>query len=1478
MHLRLQPRLRPRPSRAIATSPPPRLRRTIFLALAFTTLLFTNVAWAQATWASPECADAGLESPAGTCDGPWRYSWRRLCQDPAICGYSGVCANYNSCKTYGAGINESNIVERPSTQYTSTCQTTYGGPNDGLTTCPPDTTTICSNLATNRKNEIRSSVVPTTGPNYSTWLSRFNVQPRTVILSDRTTQSGGFPLERIRTITYRCELNITSFPQPNTGPAPECGCHDYRPNECACETGTTLTTPSPNAPAPTAPSGPGQTFPPSSPPVCLTCDDPDFVADSDAHAMAACLVDKMAGAPAHVAQAQAARLKLVLELAAHRLSASERAQIELLYSSSAGAPACQLPLALDPACAASAVSPSGMNIASQLQLCADLDAAHVPVEAVRAELPHCLDVLAELPELPESACRETLLAVGAEIVATLIERTTSTYSAAGGLEDDLLESLRHLDAWYSAVAAIGDPGWVRAQSGALAGRIWERAHEAAEPLPANAGSDAAAAALLADVAASGLAVDWAMLRAAFHPSKPIASPPLLFIVGDALRGTLDRLQQVSPIHDVACRFAGCAPTAPGGAPLATPASEAWRALAAIDDAGALADVLAHAGALGSQQPALVAALAALVQQHAALAEAWSRAGGSSLAALADPNAEVPIEAEGLAALVRAARGAATSYAATGLIAASPARLSSAVLKREQLVGYIDYGVSAVDGAADDFAAARLATTNDLLAQTRAAGETRSVLDRVASQVHEARALLGRLDGLRSREASEHAAIGDFMSAFEAVIASGAFDADTAYQVDTLPPVEISPDDARFPVGGELDLPSMHAAVVTLLPGEILDVDMPDRTWTPTCALDLSQIASPTGAAADIDVLGAVAGPEGYYITWSNTHYEADGVNQSHTQIESSLEMFERCTGFSASWPPSIPDLPSSPLVASTTERRCTSESWGTTDSYGTSHTLGTDARMSASFNGGLRLPIVPVPAAPVGSLLAVLTLHDQPDVILDVRVVNPRDAIQAPAVDPAMETEIDVHFLVNDVTGACARPTADSLLLSMRVITPVGLVARSLGAGMARTIDAIEAQASDILAQGGMTSQDAGALRADAWSRLTLLLAAQGNGLQGLPVELKNLYEAWIEKEIASLGRRGEIHRVQHDIVRIGLDLLALEHELSNTEAESRLLRLIPRWRLRDLAGVELRPAIESLREILSDYAAPIFQLRDPAGLGGLRASAAGQLAALLGVSFAAPLDEVADDLRRFAVRARNSLVAAQFELPSDARRTVVVAFPRDPGACQGLCDEFRSASEQASERAWRGIEQDGHVAELAVQAADLYAFSGGNARLSCHDVAPVVRRASVYMLNPVNTSIDFTALGRELPAVAGAGAARFSFPRVGGVLELTADTEAGVPLSLPVINGPGGDVLSDFGASNELGAGAGISPFTTFSVDFTSFYTDPPATFIDETLAVLLVLEVERRVNTGLSFVPAVCQNSVNLAGGGLIEELPPQLPPEEL
>lgn len=1432
-------------------------------------------ALATPSWFSPECADSALESPAGTCDGPWRFGWRRMCSDPAICGTTSVCQTYNSCASYEAGIATSSKAEFPVTKYTYTCTEICQGPAylDCSTSCSgAEPIATCNGVAAARKTAI-AATVPASAPGRSFWLSSFKVIGNSDGTDTTTTKGGSFgkPLTTKTTYDYKCQLDIPNFPSPAVGPAPSCGCSVYTPKTCECESGTTLTAPSSNAPVPTS-AGPGRTF--TEQPVCMTCDDSNFGDDQgDASSMLSCLSSRRAGASGQLDQSIAARMKLVLQLGAQGLTPAQRAEIESLYNQApydAASPACQTPIAIEAACRAAAVTPGGTNVAGQLQLCADLGAEHVPAAAVRAELPHCIAVLADAGGLAPGACRDSLRDLGAEVVAKLIERATSDYNASDGLGPELVETLRQLDAWYDAVAPLagGDRAWLQGRASDLAGRVWRRAHDAAHPLPTSASSDTAAAALLADAAGQGLEVDWAMLRAAFDSSEPIDSPPLLYLTADALRGTVERIEGVSAAHDVACRFAGCAPSAPGGLPRATAMSQALRAVSVIHDQAALGAALTGAGALGAQHPPLLAALQAVRDRHGALRRAWEAvADGQGMATLAAAESPVPVEAEALAASLRAARSYASSYATSGRFEAARPRLNAAVLKREQLVSFLDNAVGQLDGARQSYANARLDTVNDLLAQVRTEGEVQSVLDRTVASVHETRALLSQLSGLRARERSERAGLGEFMAAFEAVVQSGAFDADAAYQIGAMPDLRVSPYDAHYIPNTTLDLTAVRAASVRLEAGQILDIDMLDTTWTPTCALAISKLASPSNAPAGIDVAGAITGPEGYTISWAASTYRAVGFTNSSSYTNTETESYESCGGFSVSFPPSgfIEDIPTV-LSISATERHCTTSSWGYTSGTSSTSSSGGDTRVSASFNAGVRLPITPLRFAPVGSLLAVLTVAGQPAHVLDVRVVNRRDAIRAPMFDPAIAdpsigAKVDVHFVVNDVSTAagCSPPVDDSLLLRMRTVTPSGLVAKDVGAAMAASLDEIEAQAPSILAQGGMTPGDAGALRTQAWARLTSQLATHGWGLQGLPVELRNLYEAWLERAIASLGRRGEIDRVQREIARINVDTLALEHELGSAGARSRLLGLIPRWRLRDLAGVRLRPAFGALGEALADYAAPIFELRDPVRLSGFRQGADAQINALLGLDFARPLDETADDLRLLAVAVRNSLAAAEFELPTNARRTVVVAFPRDTAACEGLCDEFQRAPAAASELLWQGVEGPSHVGRMAIRPADLYAAGGGNASLACGDLAPVVRRASVYALNPYNTSVDFAALGRELPASAGAGDATFDFPRAGGVLGFAAEAPTGVQISLPVINGPGGDVLTDFGAgTGELGAGAGISPFTTFDVNFGSFYSSLPLDFLDGTQALLLVLEVERRLSPDAAFVPGVCQAAV--------------------
>lgn len=1375
------------------------------------------------TWMSPACDETSLESPPDTCDGPWVYSWS--CWDPVQCGASSTCLAYNTCTSWHVGIDVSNVTE------TAGPYLTFGSPTPQ---------SKCTTLATNRENAILA-MVPSDAPGYIPWYYSVNVTGTpinvTTTWGEKCTKYGCFEVERT---SFECRLDITSYPSQRTGSTAACGCAED------------MTAASPDQPRPLSP-GNGRAF--VDPPRCSTCDVPDLVLGGGGNTqdVLECLRNTLPDTTGDVRAALVARMKLLFQLDGAILGEGQTLDVKQLYDTDpAAAPACQEPIAVDATCASAAVLPD-LNLPGQLQLCADLDADHVDLATIHDEMSTCGNVLAAVKGVPDASCRLELGDIGSDHIANLILRTTATYDPSDGLQSELVETLRYLHRWYDSTATAGagqDPAWLRGKTSALVGRIWERAQDVAAPLPTTASSDSAAAALLADYSDTTLDLDWAMLRAAFDPSHPIYSPALLYVVGDALRGTVERLDRVTAIHDTACRFKGCAPTTEGGSPVPTATSQAWRAIAAIPDAAQLEAALASVAALDAQHAPLANALRAIRDHHLVLEQAytWATNGGGAFADIAVA-ASPPVEGEGLAAVLRTATARTASYDEAGLFDATRARLSSAVLKRDQLVGFIDSALGELDGAKNAYTTARLDTVNDLLAQTRTDGATQSALDRVVAAKDQILTLVGHLGGLRAREESERAALAGYMDATEAVIHSGAFDPEAAYQVDVLPQIQIGPYDAKY-AGGPVNLPAIRASVVTLDVGEVLDVDMPDATWTPTCAMQGANLPAPSGEMVGIDFTAAATGPEGYYLSWSGSEYTAQAYSSSVNHAETDTITTTVCIGAGAT----IAKV----LSLGVSVQACSNETTGHTTSHGYSSSGGSESRTSASFNGGLRLPNTPFSRAPVGSLLAVITPVGYPDYIMDVRVVGRKDSILAPKVPSSLGTnQVEVHFVVNDVDGCLV--TDDRLVLDLRVVTPVGLVAQTLATAMAESIDAIEAQAPAILAQGGLTPAETTSLATGAWARLTTAMAAQGYGLQGIPVELRNLYQAWIDQQIASIGRRGEIDRVQREIKRINLEMTALVHELSNLAAQSRLLGLIPRWRLRDLAGVRLNPALASMQEILTSYALPIYELRDPARLTSFRSSAAAQLDALLATDFAGPLDVAADNLRAFALSVRNSLAAAEFELPTTARRTLVLAFPRYPGACDGLCDEFKQAPPQIAEMVWSGIESATHKADLAVQAADLFALSDGNASLSCYAQAPVVRRASIYMLNPFNTSVDFTALGREVPAFAGVGGASFDFPIVGGVRSFFADDHAGVPMSLPIINGGGGDVITDFGASPELGPGAGISPFSTFSVDFGSFYTAPPLTFIGETLAVLLVVEVERRVGTNLTFVPGVCQDSVS-------------------
>ncbi len=1421
-------------------------------------------------WVHPACDVAALAPPGGdpqVCNGPWIYEYQDYWQDHQACQDTSTCKTFNTCTSWDvttAGDGLGAVVPTPliqvqGPQHTQFCK---GGPHPPPCTTRPDT--VCPAEAAAKRTQLRPSGIPAAADaNYTVSWRVTNLGT----VTDPEPPQGGGP--HATEMKYRCELDVRNLPQPSSGQRPVCGCAEFVANECE-HGGRVVAFSAPGARLPTdagAPS-PGSTRRAIvATPTCTTCDAFAIGDPAGAQAKFACLdqsLDNIGGlwnitveGPASqtdVMSSIGARMELTLELAADRLTENQRWRAEEIFTEVPDATlACRSPLAWEPSCKAEA-APFGLP--GVLQLCQDLVTNPATPRAVASfELSRCLSQLANVKQLPTESCRAATLEVADKTMRALLTRAQPDYTTSN-LAAALPTGLGQINDWWGAanVANGGDPAWLRERSSAVSRGLWaslERAtlpHAPGSPpgLPPPGLDDAKAAALLADIADNGLTNDVAVLAGLFDDAQTGSSPMLLSLTGDSLRGLEDRLEHLEAIHDVGCRFAPC--KAPGGL-RSSAVSELVHAFAVLTDAAELQTVLAGATKLQQQQPSLRAALGQVRAHHGRLSDAWNALGRSEpfadLGRVVDP----PAEAAQLAKVVRGAALAWASYEATGEF--SPGhrpRLTAAALEQGALVEHLGTLIGDLDDAKDTFSSQRLNTVNDVLAQVQNAGTAQSIRDRDDLLRAELKDVVSRALGLEQREASDRAGLAKFQAAFESI--AGSLDANAVFHTQSLPHdggvLRASAADAHHPPAAGLDLARDRFHVETLQAGEALRLHI-TGSWSPSCAISKATVPDPAdGSPVGITVPNpALTGPTGYWAGFENGTFKAHTESADWSQQLEIGASVDVCTGFE---------------VFGSGGNACAYINFAERLSDSVSNSNGRQTRTSASFTSGIRLPSTPLKDAPAGSLVAVLTRAGSPLDVLDVRVVQSQDLILATKAVADGAAGVDVHFVVNDIDAGCAASN-DRLQIAMVKTTPFGNVATALGAAMSEALAAIEEQAPAVLAGGQLSPSEANALRSGAWLQLQQSLPA-GLGLANLPNELRQFFEAFLDREIASLARRGDIHAANLRRDQILLELAANGDELTFNDERSRLTFLIPRWRLRDLSGVELATTTDDLTRALTAHVAPVFELRNTAGYEALQNSAADQLDALIDLSITTPLEASVDALSAFAKVARGALANAPFELPATARRTVIVAVPRPTTATVPVpqLPPWHKVSDATAKAFWASAVdaagEPSHSATLKLSPSDLYVFGGDAATLACSnvqsDIAPIVRRAAVYLDTQMFVQNQF---GIELPARA-AGGADVTFPLVGRTTTLAPDDARGIPLSLPAIFGGAGEALDKFEALGGpgLGAGAGLSPFTSFEFDLTPLGADSAALAWAGTQALYLVFEVERQVSFEPAWVEGVC------------------------
>lgn len=1406
-----------------------------------------EVAGRAPDWIHPACTTEALGPPgapggAASCNGPWSYRYQERCHGAG----APVCTARTSCASWDRDVpgDQLGIVweDRSETSggYTwvctkacRTCQTRCSGSGEPASKC--------NALAIARRPAIVAQL-PASPPAGVSAAVRVTGSATQVVSDTSPIDNGG-----VETSTfYNCTLAIHTATQL-VGPNPVCPCSTWSQPTCWDRDGAEAS--SPGLPIPSGSLPPLATNPLATRTVvagtqlCQTCDELPL---TDASAKLACYEREraVAGASAALRESLAARMKLLLKLAGERLTAAERARIETIYDSDpAAAPACSEPIVWAPTCQAEAAS---LRLPGQLQLCQDLATAPISGAAtVGVEVAHCIDQLATTTQISDPVCRLPARDLADVLARKLVTSAQPSFAGtAASLTATIPPVMARLGAWRTAArtAARTDRAWLEGRTSAIARALWAAIYPARSPLPTSVGTTDDAVRLLEDVEDDGLELDFAALQGLFEPGQ---TPTELHLVltGDTLAGLDGRLAHLELMHDVGCRFAQCAATNRRSA-----ASQLVRVLAAIPSAAALTTALTEATALASQQPALHAALSRLRDQHAYLVAAWAALGRtdnfSALATITDP----PVEAAQLAAIVRRATLAWTSYQATGQFVPWLApRLTSSVLQRPALVAMLDRLV--VDAAAERarYEVARLDTVNDLITQTRQAGAIQSSLDRRKVLALQQQELAMQQLGLEEREAAERARLADYQRAFETIITGGGFNGGAAYATLELPVLTASAADAKFPAVPATGVPPVltrdRFANVRLQTGESLRVRV-NGAWGPTCSIRTATLPGPDGPLA-LQVGDATTGPRGFWATLENNSFK------SHSKSDDSGWKTSIGTSAESCLAGDLDFLPVRlPKAITGTWKACAHASFDKFWSSTTTDANGHGRRLSANFEVGVRLANTPYPSAPAGSLVAVITVADQPGEVLDVQVVHESDLIVAPNLPGGASGAVDVHFVVNDGadTVRCPLPElSPSLHIELFKTTPVGVVARAVGAATANTLTALESQAPAILAQGQLSGTELGGLRAAAWLELQLRLATAGLDVAGLPPDLRQLFDGFLEGRLASLARRAQIHGAEIERLRLDLERDALTNDLTAADEVSRLMYLVPRWRLRTLQGDELMRANRALAEALTAYVAPVYELRDPAGFSGFRAAVGGAIDPLIDVNLTARLEDSIAKFDTFAGAATTAVATAQFDLPEVNRKIVIAAIPKGTATYLG---SYLTVSRTTAERFWATVPSG--TASITLTPADLYRITGGASRLTCGDLGAVVRRYELFI--DTTSQYRLQDFGHEVPAVAGLQAP-VTFPVSGRDLQFALREPSGVAMSMRVASGSNGEVLASMSQlPNDLFAGAGISPFTSFEIDMGFRDSEEGEQVLDMANAALLVFEIESRTTTQSVRLPAIC------------------------
>jgi len=1209
-------------------------------------------------------------------------------------------------------------------------------------------------------------------------------------------------------------------------------------------------------------------------PMCRTCDELPLGTPATAAQVSAkydCLVSKglASGLPAAAGGAAlraevVSRLKLLYELHAHQMTAAQVQFVRALYQSDPTS---------NTTCSAGFVPPSTVGCGTSLtalnaamDVCTRLASSHVPGASARSQSPFCVGLAAQAAAVPAGACQGDVYREKYHLMwLKLYERGLSDLRrqdvAGDALQrkvphpDDVRVQLQSLSDWYAVQQAQMFPGQPESptlmrQLSETFGVFWKVAYE-------NALLNVNGLPVHAQPLNAGLLVDQTVLTAALTGTPAISGPPLLMLLGDGFSGLFDRMEDFSYLHDLGCRFKGCA----NGA-VDTETAELWALFGAVPQAATLQTALSAANKLNTSShdhhAEWVAVFDLLRANHGAFAQAVAAASGVPTytpALLKTGSAGAPPPLARWAGMVEKAEAYSASYAKSGFFL-STARDSLKTGIEEYKSNFINDVVTtrkaALQNALVEYTNNRAALVNELLGEMTNASNQTTVKASLLRALTEFYGLNADVVGLQDNLQSQDMQFSDFAAAFNTVLQNESPNLGTDIQRGAPHVLNIGADEARGANGATFDIHALSVRVpvggvggpqpfaLAATRGELINFEVSGE-YSPSCALSTATFphpSSPGGAAVDLGNGAALTGPGGYIVSYTESGFVAENASDS-TFAKASVED-RACAGIRVE---TGPDIFGQSVKAYAFVEACASASAGVESTSSTQ--VGGEQRSSASYSLGLRLPNTPFPDAPAGALLLVSM---QPGTtaragLRDVQVLQPGNTAVV------VKADSEYYLVVNDL-GTCADDVSHRLSVKAVQLMPTGAAAKALGLAMATAMTELRAATPAFVAQGRVTGSELEALKQNARSRLLQEYGVQcpGCAMTGMPEVFTSLFDTFVAKELARVARMVELRNVLRAIEMQMLEIQSLSDDFYSGSEKARLLRLLPLWRLRNLDGEELREKSRALTGLVTEYLYPTMDLRHPNSLAPLRTHAS--LEALVQADWS-------DDFAALGTKALTAVTAienalAQARITDKAPKEVALAFAF-PNPDFPIPTQWRAANLERSETVWKTILQGNGEVAITLSPDDLYSQGGQGGVLLCNHHMPIIKNLGVQVVRPFSsTNAADSQAGITVPI---RWADTFGYPAHGAprnYVMLNQDFLVGAP---HLLFGNDIDVLTTFAADLQQPfatvASNGLSPFGTFVIDLGNVN---PQLF-SEASALVVTLKVDALELSDVVSAVSVCQ-----------------------